>query len=163
MRSNKRIRLLLIGLILLLWFLATYLLFPSRSSLGLDLIIYQDAKSKSPHIRKFVENLNKLENEESQLFKDNQKLLQDMEQEVDLKLDMLKKEQITKERVHDLAQMQSKFNGVVIPVLVFACNRITVTRCLDQLIKYRPSEEQFPIIVSQVRIFTPSNMLNSNL
>ena len=38
---------------------------------------------------------------------------------------------------------------VVIPVLVFACNRPTVKRNLDQLIKLRPSKEQFPIIVTQ--------------
>ncbi|KAI5099140.1 alpha-1,3-mannosyl-glycoprotein 2-beta-N-acetylglucosaminyltransferase isoform X1, partial [Silurus meridionalis] len=38
---------------------------------------------------------------------------------------------------------------VVIPILVMACNRVTVTRCLDKLIKYRPSPELFPIIVSQ--------------
>ncbi|XP_012257569.2 alpha-1,3-mannosyl-glycoprotein 2-beta-N-acetylglucosaminyltransferase isoform X2 [Athalia rosae] len=37
----------------------------------------------------------------------------------------------------------------VIAVLVFSCNRITVQRCLDQLISLRPSAEQFPIIVSQ--------------
>ena len=37
----------------------------------------------------------------------------------------------------------------VIAVLVFSCNRITVQRCLDQLIKYRPSSEQFPIVVSE--------------
>lgn len=36
-----------------------------------------------------------------------------------------------------------------IAVLVFACNRVTITRCLDQLLKYRPSAEQFPIIVTQ--------------
>ncbi|XP_046681955.1 alpha-1,3-mannosyl-glycoprotein 2-beta-N-acetylglucosaminyltransferase-like [Homalodisca vitripennis] len=36
-----------------------------------------------------------------------------------------------------------------IAVLVFACNRVTVTRCLDQLIKYRPDSRLFPIIVSQ--------------
>uniref|UniRef100_A0A1B6MN63 Alpha-1,3-mannosyl-glycoprotein 2-beta-N-acetylglucosaminyltransferase n=1 Tax=Graphocephala atropunctata TaxID=36148 RepID=A0A1B6MN63_9HEMI len=36
-----------------------------------------------------------------------------------------------------------------IAVLVFACNRVTVTRCLDQLIKYRPDPALFPIIVSQ--------------
>lgn len=39
----------------------------------------------------------------------------------------------------------------VIPVIVFACNRISVSRNLDALIKYRPSREQFPIIVSQVK------------
>uniref|UniRef100_A0A8W7P8X8 Alpha-1,3-mannosyl-glycoprotein 2-beta-N-acetylglucosaminyltransferase n=1 Tax=Anopheles coluzzii TaxID=1518534 RepID=A0A8W7P8X8_ANOCL len=37
----------------------------------------------------------------------------------------------------------------VIPVVVFACNRISVNKCLDDLIRYRPSAEQFPIIVSQ--------------
>uniref|UniRef100_A0A182N7W6 alpha-1,3-mannosyl-glycoprotein 2-beta-N-acetylglucosaminyltransferase n=1 Tax=Anopheles dirus TaxID=7168 RepID=A0A182N7W6_9DIPT len=37
----------------------------------------------------------------------------------------------------------------VIPVVVFACNRISVNKCLDDLIRYRPSADQFPIIVSQ--------------
>ena len=37
----------------------------------------------------------------------------------------------------------------VTAVVVIACNRPTVKRCLDQLLKYRPSAEQFPIIVSQ--------------
>ncbi|OQV23689.1 Alpha-1,3-mannosyl-glycoprotein 2-beta-N-acetylglucosaminyltransferase [Hypsibius exemplaris] len=37
----------------------------------------------------------------------------------------------------------------VIPVIVFACNRPTVKRNLDQLLKYRPSAESFPIYVSQ--------------
>ncbi|XP_076237692.1 alpha-1,3-mannosyl-glycoprotein 2-beta-N-acetylglucosaminyltransferase isoform X2 [Calliopsis andreniformis] len=37
----------------------------------------------------------------------------------------------------------------IIAVLVFSCNRVTVQRCLNQLIKYRPSIEQFPIIVSE--------------
>ncbi|CAH1789143.1 unnamed protein product [Owenia fusiformis] len=46
------------------------------------------------------------------------------------------------------ASKDSLFN-VPIPVLVFACNRITVNRNLDQLIKYRPSAQRFPIIVTQ--------------
>ena len=37
----------------------------------------------------------------------------------------------------------------IIPVLLFACNRVTVNKALDLLISYRPSKEQFPIIVSQ--------------
>ncbi|KZC11364.1 Alpha-1,3-mannosyl-glycoprotein 2-beta-N-acetylglucosaminyltransferase [Dufourea novaeangliae] len=37
----------------------------------------------------------------------------------------------------------------IIAVLVFSCNRVTVQRCIDQLIKHRPSIEQFPIIVSE--------------
>ncbi|KAM8712683.1 hypothetical protein ACLKA7_013075 [Drosophila subpalustris] len=37
----------------------------------------------------------------------------------------------------------------VIPILVFACNRVSVVKCLDNLVQYRPSVEQFPIVVSQ--------------
>lgn len=43
-----------------------------------------------------------------------------------------------------------EFKGPVIPVLVFACNRVSVRNCLDNLVEYRPNAEQFPIIVSQV-------------
>lgn len=39
--------------------------------------------------------------------------------------------------------------GPVIAVLVFSCNRVTVNRCIDGLLRYRPSKQQFPIIVSQ--------------
>ncbi|XP_054620183.1 alpha-1,3-mannosyl-glycoprotein 2-beta-N-acetylglucosaminyltransferase b [Dunckerocampus dactyliophorus] len=38
---------------------------------------------------------------------------------------------------------------VVIPILVIACDRVTVKRSLDKLIQYRPSPELYPIIVSQ--------------
>lgn len=37
----------------------------------------------------------------------------------------------------------------VIPILVIACNRVTVKRCVDKLLEYRPSAELYPIIVSQ--------------
>ncbi|XP_037089237.1 alpha-1,3-mannosyl-glycoprotein 2-beta-N-acetylglucosaminyltransferase-like isoform X2 [Pollicipes pollicipes] len=36
-----------------------------------------------------------------------------------------------------------------IAVLVFACNRVTVSRHLDQLLSYRPDAARFPIVVSQ--------------
>lgn len=37
----------------------------------------------------------------------------------------------------------------IIPILVIACDRVTVKRNLDKLIQYRPSAELYPIIVSQ--------------
>lgn len=37
----------------------------------------------------------------------------------------------------------------VIAVLVLACNRVTVTRTLNQVMRYRPSKRRFPVIVSQ--------------
>ncbi|NXH17435.1 MGAT1 acetylglucosaminyltransferase, partial [Bucco capensis] len=36
-----------------------------------------------------------------------------------------------------------------LPILVMACDRSTVRRCLDKLLRYRPSAQRFPIIVSQ--------------
>ena len=41
---------------------------------------------------------------------------------------------------------------MVIPVLMFACNRVTVAKALDSLLSYRTDPVKFPIIVSQVRI-----------
>lgn len=49
-----------------------------------------------------------------------------------------------------LANEGKEVDGPVIPVLVLACNRVSVSRCLDQLLQYRPNPDQFPIIVSQV-------------
>nr|CAD7586861.1 unnamed protein product [Timema genevievae] len=62
-----------------------------------------------------------------------------------------KKEKEDEEVRHIRAISENKLPGgaPVIAVLVFACNRVTVSRCLDQLIKNRPSQAQFPIIVSQ--------------
>ncbi|ODM99389.1 Alpha-1,3-mannosyl-glycoprotein 2-beta-N-acetylglucosaminyltransferase, partial [Orchesella cincta] len=42
----------------------------------------------------------------------------------------------------------SNSENISIAVLVLVCNRITITRTLDQLLKYRPSVERFPIVVS---------------
>lgn len=47
------------------------------------------------------------------------------------------------------ARIDSTPSLLPLPVLVLACNRISVQRSLDQLLKYRTSAEQFPIIVSQ--------------
>ncbi|XP_072316927.1 alpha-1,3-mannosyl-glycoprotein 2-beta-N-acetylglucosaminyltransferase a isoform X1 [Eucyclogobius newberryi] len=37
----------------------------------------------------------------------------------------------------------------VIPILVMACNRVTVRRCLDKLLQHQPPDKLHPIIVSQ--------------
>eukprot|EP00096_Caligus_rogercresseyi_P012060 TRINITY_DN4945_c0_g1_i1.p1 TRINITY_DN4945_c0_g1~~TRINITY_DN4945_c0_g1_i1.p1 ORF type:complete len:440 (-),score=93.96 TRINITY_DN4945_c0_g1_i1:726-2045(-) len=37
----------------------------------------------------------------------------------------------------------------VIPVLLFACNRVSVSRAIDLLLKYRNNSKKFPLIVSQ--------------
>ncbi|KAK0077837.1 hypothetical protein PV325_003399 [Microctonus aethiopoides] len=58
--------------------------------------------------------------------------------------------ELQREKLTALALKKTLADGSpIIVILVFSCNRITVQKCLDQLIKLRPSAEQFPIIVSQ--------------
>ena len=44
----------------------------------------------------------------------------------------------------------SASSNVVIAVLMFACNRVTVRKALDSLLAYRKDKIKFPIVVSQV-------------
>ncbi|KAM8841716.1 alpha-1,3-mannosyl-glycoprotein 2-beta-N-acetylglucosaminyltransferase b isoform 1-T5 [Spinachia spinachia] len=58
------------------------------------------------------------------------------------------------DRKEDFAELNELVTSVgnpefVIPVLVIACDRVTVKRSLDRLIQYRPSPALYPIIVSQ--------------
>lgn len=46
------------------------------------------------------------------------------------------------------ASRSRDFTGPIIPILVFACNRVSVSKCLHNLLEYRPNVHQFPIIVS---------------
>ncbi|CAH1116545.1 unnamed protein product [Phaedon cochleariae] len=57
--------------------------------------------------------------------------------------------ELKKKAEHRTNLLAMELQNVKIPILVFACNRVTVNRCLDGLIKYRPDPDQFPIIVSQ--------------
>ncbi|XP_027488977.1 alpha-1,3-mannosyl-glycoprotein 2-beta-N-acetylglucosaminyltransferase isoform X2 [Corapipo altera] len=43
----------------------------------------------------------------------------------------------------------SSEEDAALPVLVLACDRSTVRRCLDKLLRYRPSARRHPVIVSQ--------------
>lgn len=66
---------------------------------------------------------------------------------------MLEKHQATeiKEEIAESKKMTTSIASpeVIIPILVIACDRVTVRRSLDRLLQYRPSSELHPIIVSQ--------------
>lgn len=55
-------------------------------------------------------------------------------------------------QLQQLNKPNVNLKGPVIAVLVFACNRVSVSNCLDDLVKYRSNPHQFPIIVSQVSV-----------
>ncbi|XP_035537101.1 alpha-1,3-mannosyl-glycoprotein 2-beta-N-acetylglucosaminyltransferase b [Morone saxatilis] len=68
----------------------------------------------------------------------------------DSKLDQHQAVEIKKEIVKNNILATSVVSpDVIIPILVIACDRVTVKRSLDKLIQYRPSRELYPIIVSQ--------------
>lgn len=100
------------------------------------------------------QKLTQLENSISAQFKQTNAMLKDAQQYLELKKDSSVVVAGGGGEGEQSALPQHKRNkeykGTVIPVLVFACNRVSVSRCLDQLIQYRPNPDQFPIIVSQV-------------
>ncbi|XP_053621108.1 alpha-1,3-mannosyl-glycoprotein 2-beta-N-acetylglucosaminyltransferase [Plodia interpunctella] len=49
----------------------------------------------------------------------------------------------------ELGRVDDFDSPLILPILVMACDRVTVERCLDNLVKYRPDKTIFPIIVSQ--------------
>ncbi|CAH0551989.1 unnamed protein product [Brassicogethes aeneus] len=79
--------------------------------------------------------INKLERGISEQFKLNSDIINEAQQFLEIK----KKGELR----------QTELQDIKIPVLIFACNRVTISKCLDGLIKHRPDPDKFPIIVSQ--------------
>ncbi|XP_069692601.1 alpha-1,3-mannosyl-glycoprotein 2-beta-N-acetylglucosaminyltransferase isoform X1 [Periplaneta americana] len=124
-----------------LWALVTYYLF-------LDRPLGHKPNQASVQVE---EHLSLLESRLREQFADSERLLQQVR-------DTLQEQQLSAraqdseggdEQISRVRALAESDQAPVIAVLVFACNRITVSKCIDQLLKYRPSREQFPIIVSQ--------------
>lgn len=92
-------------------------------------------------------DLSHLENGIAEQVKSNQNMIYDLHKILESKP---VQKNTNEEQEEFIAPFKFDSKGTVIPVLVFACNRVSVTRCLDQLLQYRPNPDQFPIIVSQV-------------
>lgn len=103
----------------------------------------------------FFSHLTKLENGIQDQFKSNNQIIKEaqeyLEQQHELAQELVEKKEENEEIV-----IKNPQGPVVespegkLPVLVFACNRVSITRCLDRLLQYRPDPDKFPIIVSQV-------------
>lgn len=65
------------------------------------------------------------------------------------RLVMKKQEHEDKKMAENEGDRTKPSRQIIIPILVIACDRVTVKRSLDKLIQYRPSAELYPIIVSQ--------------
>lgn len=137
------------------WICMTYFLFVHRPNLeaarrrqgggnGSDLTLSSLAK----RVDAFEAKLKKSSQENSQLLVALKKAVQEGQSQ----RDQLKKNLPQDAAAHDSSSTSSKratTTQLVIPVLMFACNRVTVNKALDSLLHYRKDKEKFPIIVSQ--------------
>ncbi|XP_065214849.1 putative alpha-1,3-mannosyl-glycoprotein 2-beta-N-acetylglucosaminyltransferase isoform X2 [Planococcus citri] len=103
--------------------------------------------SANEETKKIFRKLNELEARLDEQINDKV-LHEELKQAVSEQINKTWHEQLTSENKTD-QELKIPHDKDAVAVLVFSCNRITVARCLDQLIKYRKSKERFPIIVSQ--------------
>lgn len=96
--------------------------------------------------------LKDVEAELSRQIKDNKQLLENITNvrtNLELKLREAREANKIKANLSISTLVTDTKNGDIIPVLLFACNRVSVSKALDELISYRPNKEKYPIIVSQ--------------
>lgn len=84
-----------------------------------------------------------LQNDIEKQLRDNEQLLEELRKIQDEKVKVEKKPLKTHGVVHTDPATHT------LPVLMFACDRTTVSRSLDSILKIRPPGDRFPIIVSQ--------------
>ena len=146
MRKDK---LYLATLIMVAWILLTYrFLYRPRPRSGV--IISSKRNFDAVHAKNRLGSL--------------EKMLTDLSKERNVLLEETKK--ILKDGISQGNEGQGEKNGtilerrpfkkaenssdrVIIPVLMIACNRVTVNKSLDSLLEQRPDKRKFPIIVSQ--------------
>lgn len=133
----KRRSLMLIAIVLfLLWNLFTYLLLASRQP-------DKDADEKKQLWQlKFDDFRVELQRQVA----DHEEILQVLNE---AKRNQMLRKTTPERSIHGHGPVLGSDPNVQLVVVVMACDRLSVTRNLDQLIKYRPSPEKFPIIVSQ--------------
>ena len=162
------------SLTLFLWISMTYFLFVHRPNaevfrrrLGLEERSKLSVSSLAARIDEFEIKLKRTSDENSALLqalreavkekslrltnnndKTTEKIVKikvaDAEKEIPMPEEMLNPNKISK-------------SDVAIAILMFACNRITVSKALDSLLAYRKDDVKFPIIVSQVKTYQLSN------
>ncbi|XP_039747759.1 alpha-1,3-mannosyl-glycoprotein 2-beta-N-acetylglucosaminyltransferase [Pararge aegeria] len=137
MRLNIRKFIFAIGIFVVLWLIISY-----------SSIFVPEDKSKNSASRMEVE-LDKLQNKMRDQLSDSYKLLEKVKSRLK-KTEEKSIEDIARESFKAENDIDMALDGsIVLPILVIACDRVTVKRCLDNLVKFRPDKDTFPIIVSQ--------------
>jgi len=152
-------------LVLIAWVTIIYYLFSHKPNINADSNsskIYQDFKSIQKRVDKFESRLKLVNSLTKSIQESIDRLINGPDKPEDKKPSKTKSgsdhkpEQTVKPvPVPDLA-------NDVIPVLMMACNRVTVKTALDSLLNIRKDKNKFPVIVSQVnKLYVSSTHLNN--
>ena len=133
------------------WMLMTYFLFANRpESVKVRKVSESSVSTLSPGLVQLSARVELFGQKLLQQAENNEQLLQEVQQ-----LRQARQMSESLNQVEEPAAVQPAVsNDVVIPILMFACNRPTVRKALDPLLEYRGQDpariKKFPIIVSQV-------------
>ena len=133
------------SLALFLWICMTYFLFVHRPNPAESLrkkFLTNDKDLISESLVNLHLKIEDFERRLKRTSEENSELLQSLQKAVSSKSQDNENRQKSLENEH-------KNEDLVIAVLMFACNRVTVSKALDSLLKIRTNKSKFPIIVSQ--------------
>ncbi|XP_034838495.1 alpha-1,3-mannosyl-glycoprotein 2-beta-N-acetylglucosaminyltransferase [Maniola hyperantus] len=135
MRLNIRKFIFVGGIFVVVWLLISY------SSMFVPVV-------KSKTASEMELELDKLQNKMRDQLSDSYKLLEKVKSRLKISEEKNIQEN-AKESLYSENEVDIPQSNTVLPVLVIACDRVTVKKCLDNLVKFRPDKDTFPIIVSQ--------------
>ena len=142
------------------WMVVTYILFSHEPPI-FESKFTRSHRNKIDHeaFYKLRNNIDRFSVRLKQQMRESDQLLVDLKDIVDRQKSEEQNRQRSQEqklevKTEFVTKDPPKPENVVIPILMFACNRVSVTKAIDPLLKYRGDDParkaKFPIIVSQV-------------
>ena len=146
------------SLALFIWISMTYFLFvhkPNNEAVRRRFLQLSDKREISQNIAVLSDRVSSFEQKLKRTSLENQQLLLALKEAVkesqaaDNVKKVVKNHHDQNEKSEKKIDVKQSAENVVIAVLMFACNRVTVAKALDSLLAYRKDKNKFPIIVSQ--------------
>ena len=133
------------------WIIMTYFMFVHRP----DMVGKQRQTQVDSRLAKLSDDVQSFSIRLKQQINDNAELLEALESIKSQAVKDVAAAPIAEPAVEKKPVEEAVDDSPVIPVLMFSCNRPTVSKAIDPLLEYRGSDperiKKFPIIVSQVR------------
>ena len=149
----KRDKVYAIGVVCIVgWMVMTYVLFTHQPPI-FETKFTRSHRNKIDHesFSRLNQNIDRFSDRLRKQMSESNDLLADLIKIVDTQKSRKQEEEVKTEKTVTERQEPENY---VIPILMFACNRVSVTKAIDPLLKYRGQDPErkarFPIIVSQV-------------